>query len=129
MAFMKTRIPNMPPDYDLPFRRLTDEAKGNFQQTVVLCLLAVLMLLAVGCANVPILLLARGTARQREFAILAALGATRRRLAAQLLMEALALTLTGALLGILMAWVSVTEILGGCRQAHCRQKPTFGSVG
>jgi predicted permease len=111
MAFMKTRIPNMPPDFVLPFRRLTDEAKGNFQQTVVLCLIAVLMLLAVGCANVSILLLARGTARQREFAILAALGASRQRLAAQLLMEALALTLTGALFGILLAWASVTEIL------------------
>ena len=111
MAFMKARVPNMPPDYVLPFRRLTDEAKGNFQQTVVLCLIAVLMLLAVGCANLSILLLARGTARQREFAILAALGASRRRLAAQLLMEALAFTVTGASVGVLMAWVSVTEIL------------------
>src|SRR5262245_11363023 len=111
MAFMKTRIPNMPPDFVLPFRRLTDEAKGNFQQTVVLCLIAVLMLLAVGCANVSILLLARGAARQRQFAILAALGASRRRLASQLLMEAMVLTLTGALLGILMAWVSLTETL------------------
>jgi predicted permease len=65
---------------------------------------AVASLLLVGCANVSILLLVRGTHRQQELAIRSALGAGRFRIVRQLLTEALAIAVAGTALGILIAW-------------------------
>jgi predicted permease len=86
---------------------LNEEVLGRFSGTIVLLFAAVVALLVIGCANVSILLLARGIARQHELAVRASIGASRARLIRQLLTESVLLSLTGALLGVLAAYVSV----------------------
>src|SRR5208282_5948238 len=71
---------------------------------------AVASLLLIGCANVSILLLARGAQRQHELAVRAAVGAGRLRLIRQLLTESLAIATVGAAIGILFAWRSLSVI-------------------
>jgi len=65
------------------------------------------LVLVIGCANVAGLLTARGAARQREMGIRFSLGASRARLVRQLIVESLLLSVTGALVGLLIgAWTS-----------------------
>ena len=79
--------------------------------TLYLLFGAVAFLLAIGCGNVSILMLARGTTRQPELALRMAIGATRRRIVRQLLTEALMLSVAGAALGVLLAYRSLAMIV------------------
>jgi len=90
---------------------LNDDFIHKLGGTLALLFCAVALLLAIGCGNVSILLLARGTARQHEFAMRSAIGASRGRIVQQLLTESLVLSLTGAGLGILLAFRVVAVIV------------------
>jgi putative ABC transport system permease protein len=68
---------------------------------------AVAFVLLLACANLANLLLARGIGRQRELAIRAALGASRRQLVVQLVAEGLVLAVAGGVAGLLVAWLSL----------------------
>ncbi|MGB8475399.1 MAG: ABC transporter permease [Candidatus Acidiferrum sp.] len=89
---------------------LNEEVLGHFAGTLVFLFGAVVILLIIGCANVSILLLARGTARQHEFAVRSSVGAGRGRLIRQLLTESLLLSMTGAALGVLAAFWGVKAL-------------------
>jgi predicted permease len=102
--FAREQPDNFPRKFKVDVRPLTYEIGENMGGTLYLLFAAVAMLLAIGCGNVSILLLARGTARQHEFAVRAAVGASSFRIVRQLLTESLLLAVTGTGLGILLAY-------------------------
>jgi putative ABC transport system permease protein len=110
--FAKETPKHFPPDHlKLHAVGLNEDFVKQLGGTLYLLFGAVALLLVIGCGNVSILLLARATARQHEFAVRAAIGATRKRIIAQLLTESLMLSLTGAGLGLLLAYKTVSVIV------------------
>lgn len=97
--------PNVfPKGFKISVRRMAESYTHDLRGTMYLLFGAVALLLAIGCGNVSILLLARGTARQHEFAVRSAVGASGWRIVRQLLTESLLLSGAGAGLGVLVAF-------------------------
>jgi putative ABC transport system permease protein len=92
--FAQEEPDNFPRNFKVDMRPLTWEITHNMGGTLYLLFAAVVMLLAIGCGNVSILLLARGTGRQHEFAVRAAVGASSVRIVRQLLTESLLLAVS-----------------------------------
>jgi predicted permease len=89
---------------------LIDQVVGDVRLALYVLLGAVAMLLLIACGNVGGLLLSRATARERELAIRAAVGAARARLLRQLLTEQIVLAVAGGLGGLAVAFAAVRAL-------------------
>ena len=84
---------------------------GGVRLVLFTLLTTVAMVLLLACANIANLMLTRGATRQKEIALRIALGASRRRIASQLLSESLVLALVGGMFGFILIFVGVPALV------------------
>ncbi len=102
--FFSLKHPDYGKGYTGQLFGLKDYVSGKLRRSLIVLWCAVGLILLIVCVNLSNLLLARGAARGKEFAMRTALGAGRGRLVRQLLTESLILSIGGALVGLALAF-------------------------
>ena len=110
-ARLEQQYPDFNKGWGITLVPLHTQFSGDLKPALMILLGAVGFVLLIACANVANLLMARSVARQKEFAIRAALGAGRSRIIRQLLTESLLLALTGCLIGLLLTRWGIDALL------------------
>ncbi|PYT43133.1 MAG: hypothetical protein DMG47_14445 [Acidobacteria bacterium] len=115
MSAIAAQLEHEYPDFDghwgvnvVPLR---DQISGQLRPALLILFGAVAFVLLIACANVSSLLLARAASREREIAVRTAIGASRWRIARQLLMESLLLALIGGGIGVTLTVVGTNALL------------------
>ncbi len=109
-ARLAKSYPDADKNWSFRVRSLQSDIVGDSTTPLLILLGAVGFVLLIACANVGNLFLSRGWTRRRELAIRSALGATRRRLIRQLLVESLLIALVGGACGLILAVWAVSAL-------------------
>src|SRR4051812_44481410 len=107
-----TSRPSRAADHTLQMQPVQDAIVGDARRSIWILQIAVGFVLLIACANLANLLMARAESRRREFAVRAALGASRSRLLRQTMTEGVMLCVAGGMLGLWLARVAVQGLIG-----------------
>ena len=111
MTDLSARHPDTNAGLGANVQPLHDEIVGDVRPVILLLQVAVAVLLLIACANVAHLLLGQAAGRQTEISLRFAMGADRRRIIRQLLIETLTLSIPGGLAGLALAMLGVRALI------------------